>query len=426
MRDHSSVIPLLKTIGPFNEVADDYNYQSAWDRLSTSKILVIGAGGLGCEILKNLALTGFKNIHVIDMDTIDLSNLNRQFLFRHKDIGKSKSEIAANFIKQRIGEDNINIIPFFGKIQDKSIEFYSQFDLVISGLDSIEARRWINATLVNLSSSNNKIIPLIDGGTEGFRGQSRVIIPSFTSCFECTLDLMSQKITYPVCTIANTPRLPEHCIEWAHLIQWNIEFGSTKKFDADIPQHIQWMYETALNRAKIFKIEGVTKQLTLGVCKNIIPAIASTNSIIAASCCNEAFKLLTDSNPYLNNYMSYSGDYSIYTYTFENNKRSNCSVCGSLPKKIYVESYKTLQQFIEDIKDKQEIQIKNPSISSISGPLYMSSPTELQKITKNNLSKKLNKLISNGDEIVITDVNLPISLRLIVYFTSDEKDPELN
>ena len=91
---------LLKRKGPFN----GDNFDPSLDIFNALqefvRVLVVGAGGLGCELLKDLALMGFKNIDVIDMDTIDISNLNRQFLFRQKDVGRFKVNdlILLNFI----------------------------------------------------------------------------------------------------------------------------------------------------------------------------------------------------------------------------------------------------------------------------------------------------------------------------------------
>ncbi|KAI5968518.1 uba3 [Candida margitis] len=425
MRNLSSIQSLVTNVGQFNEYSDIYSAPDSFQALQSSKVLVIGAGGLGCEILKNLSMTGFRDIHIIDMDTIDLSNLNRQFLFRYADIGKSKAEVATKFILERIGNPDLKITPHFKKIQEMNLDFYRSFQVIISGLDSIEARRWINSTLYGLAEQENIIIPLVDGGTEGFRGQSRVIIPTLTSCFECSLDLLSAQTTYPVCTIANTPRLPEHCIEWASQLEWNKQFPG-QKFDADDPDQVEWMYQTAKTRAAEFGIEGVTRSLTLGVVKNIIPAIASTNAIIAASCCNEVFKIITSVNPILDNYMMYSGDDSIFTYTYSYARKQNCAVCGNAAKKIAVQKWWTLQQFIHEIKSKQEIQMTNPSLTSGDKFLYMSSPPELEEATKANLSKKMRGLINPGEEIVITDPNLPISLRVIVHLEGDDDDPEFS
>ena len=89
------------------------------------QILVVGAGGLGCEILKNLALSGIKHIFVVDQDTIELSNLNRQFLFRQKDIGKFKAEVACQFIKRKYPD--IEIKSSCKRIKEFTDDFFRRF-----------------------------------------------------------------------------------------------------------------------------------------------------------------------------------------------------------------------------------------------------------------------------------------------------------
>ncbi|KAF8529570.1 NEDD8 activating enzyme [Hysterangium stoloniferum] len=385
------------------------------------KILCIGAGGLGCEILSNLALSGFKDIHVIDMDTIDISNLNRQFLFRPADVGRPKAIVAAEFVMKRVA--GVKVTPYHGKIQDKDHAYYMQFNIIICGLDSVEARRWINATLHEMFDEDDQesMKPLIDGGTEGFKGQARVILPHVTSCYECSLDMLNKPTAFPICTIANTPRLPEHCIEWASVLEWP-RVHKNQKMDTDNPEHISWLYSIAVARAKEFNIEGVTWSLTQGVVKNIIPAIASTNAIIAASCCNEAFKIATTSAPYLDNYFMLIGTDGVYSYTFQHEKRPDCPVCGGESRDIDVKREWTLEQFIESLAERQELQVKKPSLSTpnpippTKNALYYQSPPQLEEETRPNLEKKLSDLVPNGAEISVTARSLPFNLSLRINF----------
>ncbi|WDK14495.1 ThiF family protein [Colletotrichum graminicola] len=410
---------IRKSPGPFSD-PDFAGTEEAFEQFDKIKVLVIGAGGLGCEILKNLAMSKFKDIHVIDMDTIDISNLNRQFLFRKSDVGKSKAEVAAQFVMRRV--KGVKITAHNCAIQDFDHDFYKQFQFVVCGLDSIEARRWINATLVQIAEEGedpDSLIPMIDGGTEGFKGQARVIVPSITSCIECQLDMHAPRAAVPLCTIASIPRQPEHCIEWAHVIAWEKE-KPFPQLDKDDSTHVSWLYQKALARAQEFNITGVTYALTQGVIKNIIPAIASTNAIIAAACCNEAFKLASSAAPTLGmeeNYMMYSGNDSIYTYTFKHEKKDDCPVCGQRSRPLEVDPKTTLQDLLDSFAVRPEAQLKRPSIRADNKTLYMQSPPSLEEQTRPNLDKTIEELeLEDGQNVLVTDPAFPLQFNFYLRF----------
>jgi len=415
---------ILERKGPFSPPSFEPSPDILTALLENVKILVIGAGGLGCELLKDLALMGFRNIEVIDMDTIDLSNLNRQFLFRQKDVGRFKSEVAAEFINKRIA--GCKVVPHNCKIQDFDEDFYRRFHLVACGLDSIVARRWINGMLISMVEYDDDgdmiqgtMIPMVDGGTEGFKGSARVILPTMTACIDCTLDLFPPQVNFPLCTIAHTPRLPAHCVEYAKILLWPKEnpFGEETTIDGDDPAHISWIYEKALERAVEYGIQGVTYRLTQGVVKHIIPAVASTNAVIAAACATEIFKLATSCSNPLQNYMVFNDADGVYTYTYEQEKNSGCLACSNKVQNVEFKADDTLQDVMDHLVNDPQFQMKSPGITTkINGKnktLYMQTVASIEEATRKHLKMTLADLgLTSGSELVVADVTTPTSIIL--------------
>lgn len=416
-----TVAKYLTTFGPCAHADHEEQYETPdktelYDALRNTKVLVIGAGGLGCEILKDLACTGFANIEVIDMDTIDLSNLNRQFLFREKDIGKAKSEVAAAAVESRI--PNVVIKPHVCKVQEKSLAFYRDFDVIIAGLDNLEARRFINGVVFALLEYDSDGVVdvssqtiLLDGGTEGFKGHCRVVVPGDkkSACLDCTLDLFPPQVTYPLCTIANTPRLPEHCIEWAKIIHWpqNYPNVANTNLDGDNEVHINWLYQEALKRADEFGIKGVTYRLTKGVVKNIIPAVASTNAIIAATTVNECFKMVTFSLQGMNseengfcNYFLFNQTAGIYSYNMEYERKTDCLICGENKSNEAIEFVACFEDSLEDLIEnlKEKFTLRNLSLSFHTGaPIYSANIAQ----THTNLEKLLGEIVQVSQVLIV-------------------------
>ncbi|KAJ2344135.1 NEDD8 activating enzyme, partial [Coemansia sp. RSA 2618] len=193
-----------------------------------------------------------------------------------------------------------------------------------------------------------------------------------------------------------------------------------KKLDGDDADHINWVVEQASARAAGFNITGITYSLAQGVVKNIIPAIASTNAIVAAACVNEAVKLTTACNKYLDNSMMYTGDDGVYFLAYPLFQSETCIVCGQKEGTIGAASSSTLEELIDALKGHNLFQLKAPSLTYGDANLYYQNPPVLEEQTRPNLSKSLKDLFDSGSTLTVTDPTLPTSLRVTVKFTDLE------
>jgi len=153
-----------------------------WDqsKIAAAKILVVGAGALGNEVLKNLALLGLGKIYLIDLDEVQESNLSRSVLFRHEHTGQSKALVAAKMIGE-LNPDCV-VVPIHGNVMSKiGLGLVRECNLVIGCLDNREARLWVNRMCWKTST------PWIDGGIQEINGVAKVFVPPDGACYECAM-----------------------------------------------------------------------------------------------------------------------------------------------------------------------------------------------------------------------------------------------
>jgi len=153
-----------------------------WDqaKLAAASVLVVGAGALGNEVLKNLALVGIGQIIVIDLDRIEDSNLARSVLFRRSDRGKPKAVAAAEAVRDL--NPDVKIQPIHGNVMsDLGLGVFRDVDVVIGCLDNREARLWVNRCCWKVGR------PWIDGGIQEINGVAKVYVPGQGPCYECSM-----------------------------------------------------------------------------------------------------------------------------------------------------------------------------------------------------------------------------------------------
>lgn len=185
------------------------------EELKKQNYFLVGAGAIGCELLKNFALMGLGagekgHITVTDMDHIEKSNLNRQFLFRSQDIGQPKSECAAKAVREMNAAMNITAHQNRLDADSEAVynyDFYMGLDGVAAALDNVEARVYLDGRCVEHQR------PMLEGGTQGSRGHTLVVVPHLTESYE--KGTPSSDGAIPLCTLKNFPHRIEHTLQWA-------------------------------------------------------------------------------------------------------------------------------------------------------------------------------------------------------------------
>ena len=296
-----------------------------------SRVLIVGVGGLGCEIAKNLAMLGVGHLDLVDLDIIEHSNLNRQILFTGAKMGEPKAVVAARKLSEI--NRNITIKSYHTSLERLNPIIYQAADVVIGGLDSMNARLNLNAQCIRFRK------PLVDGGVSGYHGHIYTIFPYQNACYECNPLPLVENDEMAACTVVGIPRKRIHCV-----FKGNMAFQ--EKYDRDPNpkdlrdvKFIQDISNKLVNKHNF--LPEYTKDDIVKIIDRHDPGIITINAVIAALQSHEVVKVLHWNKGYkklaepIRSYVIFNAMTMMF-YHIEKKRNEDCSQCGKNVRRVSI------------------------------------------------------------------------------------------
>jgi ubiquitin-activating enzyme E1 C len=243
------------------------------EKLKAARVLIVGVGALGSVVSTNLVSMGIGETILVDFDTVELTNLNRQLIFREKDIGRPKVAAASDYLSEL--NPDVSIKTYDADVHTIPKQVFSVCNVIVDCLDTFEVRRWVNSVCVSLRK------PLVHGGIYGWIGNVQVVLPFITPCLECQPLIPAERLQ-KACTPPGERR----------------------------------------------KVEGPENRKQEEA-KNQVPSIPTVSTLIGAIQAQETLKLIMEGDGIriLDNYLFYDGKSEAFTQV-RLERNPNCIVCG--------------------------------------------------------------------------------------------------
>lgn len=299
--------------------------------VKSSRVLIAGVGGLGCETAKNLAMLGVGHIDLVDLDIIEHSNLNRQMLFTGAKIGESKAIVAARKLKEV--NPNIIIKGYSTSLERLNPEIYKNVDLVVGGLDSMIARLNLNAQCIRFRK------PLVDGGVSGYHGHIYTVFPYKNACYECNPLPIGESDEMAACTVVGIPRKRIHCV-------FKGDMAFREKFDRDPNpkdmNDIRYIQKAANDLVNTYNfLPEYTEDDIVKIIDRHDPGIITINAVISALQSHEAVKIIHWKKGHkglgepIQDYVIFNG-ITMKLYHIEKKRNPECSQCGRNARRVII------------------------------------------------------------------------------------------